>query len=321
MKSCHPGNARRENRGQTPIRQIVPIVVMVLALSLCSGCGQDNPSVRDIAATLPPTPMTALTTAVSTPTESPAQAKGPLSLHERVMAEQGRNTGASPSNRPAITTSTDPSEPSVPQFDAGLPPPEASSPQPESGLLSAGTVSTDAVTAVVLTKGQTPLRGVWGGTAEQLALFLTGACPAPCFTVPTSTLAEYYLRYSGEAGLRADLLWAQMIHETGYGMYGGDVFPEQNNYAGLGATGNVPGVAFATAEAGVMAHVAHMVAYVYVSSPVWWANSITDPRFDLVAPRGAASVLADLNGRWAVPGYSYGESIEEIARLINALHR
>ena len=37
-----------------------------------------------------------------------------------------------------------------------------------------------------------------------------------------------------------------------------------------------------------MAQVAHMIAYVYVTSPVAWANSTTDPRYDLVSPRGAA---------------------------------
>ena len=67
-----------------------------------------------------------------------------------------------------------------------------------------------------------------------------------------------------------------------------------------------------------MAQVAHMVAYVYSESPVQWANATTDPRFDFVNPRGAAVVLADLNGRWAVPGTSYGQHIEDIARRLNA---
>jgi N-acetylmuramoyl-L-alanine amidase len=171
----------------------------------------------------------------------------------------------------------------------------------------------------VLGEGQTPLKGVWGGTADRLSSFLLEACPSPAFTVPTPVLAEYYVRYCAEAGLRADLLWAQMIHETGYGMYGGDVRLEQNNYVGIGATGGgASGASFPTAEAGVMAHVAHMVAYVYTDSPVPWANASTDPRFDLVNPRGIVSVLADLNGRWAVPGTTYGQSIEAIVRAINA---
>jgi hypothetical protein len=172
---------------------------------------------------------------------------------------------------------------------------------------------------VVLTGGQTPIKGIWSGTGDRLASYLLAICPSPRFTVPTPVIADLYVRYCAEAGLRADLLWAQMILETGYGMYEGDVSPEQNNYAGIGATGGgVAGAAFLTPEAGVMAQVAHMVAYVYTSSPVEWANSTTDPRFDLVSPRGAASVLADLNGRWAVPGTAYGQSIEAIVRAINA---
>jgi len=53
-------------------------------------------------------------------------------------------------------------------------------------------------------------------------------------------------------------------------------------------------------------------------SPLAWANATTDPRFDLVDPHGVASVLSDLDGRWAVPGIGYGESIETIAKAINA---
>lgn len=178
--------------------------------------------------------------------------------------------------------------------------------------------SWDGTTNVVLTDGQTPLKGVWNGTADRLADYLLGVSPLPLFTAPTLTLAGYYVHYAAQAELRADLLWAQMIHETGYGMYGGDVTPEQNNYAGIGATGGgVPGLSFATAEAGVLAQIAHMVAYTYVDSPVPWANAETDPRFGLVCPRGIATVLCDLNGRWAFPGTTYGQSIEAIARTIN----
>ena len=60
-----------------------------------------------------------------------------------------------------------------------------------------------------------------------------------------------------------------------------------------------------------------MVAYVYDQSPVAWADATADPRFDFVNPRGAAVVLADLNGRWAVPGTTYGQSVEGIALAIN----
>ncbi len=202
-----------------------------------------------------------------------------------------------------------------------------SAPDPTEAGATTGTVSdvpatttTMITTSLVLTGGQTPLAGVWSGTASMLAGYLLRDNPQPSFTVPTSTLAELYVGYAAEAGLRADILWAQMIHETGFGRYGGDVEPAQNNYAGIGATGGgEPGCSFASAEAGVKAHIAHMVAYVYLVSPVSWANSQTDPRFDAVVRRGSARVLVDLDGRWAVPGVGYGARIEQHVNAINRM--
>lgn len=173
-------------------------------------------------------------------------------------------------------------------------------------------------TRAVSQGGATPLTGIWAGTAEELSRYLLRNEPAPQFTVPTETLAGYYVKYAVEVGLRADVLWAQMLHETGFGAYGGSVSPGQNNYAGIGATGGgEPGIAFATAEAGVMAHVAHMVAYVFTENRAPWVNSTTDPRYDMVSPRGVARVLSDLDGRWAVPGDGYGVAIENHVRAIN----
>ena len=268
-------------------------IALISVLASGSGEGASPPP------SLSPAPTWSVTT-TSVAAASVAQTEGSFSLHDRVMAEQGRGPGTVAADRLTTTTS-------------------AGAAQSTAAPPSVSSVESDDTSTVVLTEGRTPLQGVWSGTAERLASFLVGECPSPRFALPTPVLAEYYVRYCAEAGLRADLLWAQMIHETGYGMYGGDVLWEQNNYAGIGATGGYePGASFPTAEAGVLAHVAHMVAYVYASSPVSWADANTDPRFDLVYPRGAASVLADLNGRWAVPGTTYGESIEAIARAINA---
>lgn len=248
-----------------------------------------------------------------------------LSLHDRVMAEQGRDAGATSAHDPSLpstatVTTLDPAGPLQPPTTApSLAEPDTAPPTAGTPVTAPAAAEPGSTAAVVLIDGQTPLRGVWSGTAEQLATFLAGDVSMPRFTVPTLELAGYYVRYCAEAGLRADLLWAQMALETGYGAYGGDVSPYQNNFAGIGATGGgAAGASFATAEAGVMAQVAHMVAYVYAESPVQWANSTTDPRFDFVNPRGAAVVLANLNGRWAVPGESYGQHIEDIARRLNA---
>lgn len=250
---------------------------------------------------------------------SEAAAEEAASQAEEAATEEAA-AGASPTQAEATTTTL----PSwlVKQQEAKAAAAQAAAettttvpPAPEAPSEPAAAAST---TAEVLGNGQTPLRGVWSGSAQHLADYLLARSPSPSLTVSAFALAEYYVRYCAEAGLRADLLWAQMLHETGYLRYGGAVSGSQNNYAGLGATGgSAPGLSFASAEAGVVAHVAHMVAYVYESSPVSWANSTTDPRFAGVAPKGAVVVLADLNGRWAVPGTTYGQSIENIVRAIN----
>ncbi len=283
--------------------KIIVLMWSIAAALTClcaSGCG-GGASTAPTAAILLPVPPGAVSLSTE-PNLSPSEIRRAQSAakHARIMAEQGRSTDSTATVETPTTTTT--------LGATAAPHVTASAPAPDG-----------AVTDVVLTDGQTPLMGVWSGTPERLASYLLGVCPSPRFTVPAPVLAEYYVRYCAEAGLRADLLWAQMLHETGYGRYGGSVYPEQNNYAGIGATGGgEPGVTFVTAEAGVMAHVAHMVAYVYVSSPVPWANSAVDPRFDMVTPRGAASVLTHLDGRWAVPGTGYGMRIEEIARDINS---
>lgn len=173
-------------------------------------------------------------------------------------------------------------------------------------------------TRAVGTGGQTPLAGLWAGSAQELTDYLLAGNRSPRFTVPPATLAAYYVRYAGEVGLRADVLWAQMLHETGFGVYGGAVDPRQNNFAGIGATGGgEPGLWFPTAEAGVKAHIAHMAAYVFTEDRATWTNSTVDPRYDMVRPRGAARVLADLDGRWAVPGGGYGAAVEWHVAAIN----
>jgi len=187
-------------------------------------------------------------------------------------------------------------------------------------LPAGSTVTTVAgpVTRVVASGGLTPLTGVWGGNAEELSSYLLASNPRPGFSVPTLTLAQYYVRYAGEVGLRADVLWAQMLHETGFGAYRGSVSASQNNYAGIGATGgSTPGVTFPTAEDGVKAHVAHLVAYVFTNDRASWTNPAVDPRYDAVNPRGIARVLNDLDGRWAVPGNGYGAAIERHVAALN----
>jgi hypothetical protein len=150
--------------------------------------------------------------------------------------------------------------------------------------------------------------------------------------ITLEALAKLYVSYGKRFGIRADMAWAQMIHETGYGQYGGDVAPEQNNMAGIGATGGIPGHSFQTAELGVIAQLVHLAWYTYpehmsdeycvmVQQPV--SGPITapgDPRHftnqGKVHP-GTVRTVQDLSGKWA-PGSEYGAKIRQYADSIVA---
>ena len=148
-------------------------------------------------------------------------------------------------------------------------------------------------------------------TAEQLAAFLLSKNSTPKISCSAITLARFFIDEGIKEGVRGDIAFCQSIQETGWFRYGGQVLPEQNNYAGIGAVNNSPvgaGAWFETPLIGVRAQVHHLKAYAS-RSPLAQENA--SPRFHLVT-RGIAPCWEDLNGRWAVPGTSYGQSILKI---------
>jgi len=176
------------------------------------------------------------------------------------------------------------------------------------------------------------------GNSSDLVRYFRKAVPyGEKFSVSVEELARLYDIYGRRFGIRADVAWVQMCHETGFGRYGyysggqwisGDVKPEQNNFAGIGATGGgVPGNTFATAELGVIAQIVHLAWYVYpdhfddaycrmVSVPSL-DTPITipgDPRHFVwggCPHRGDARTVLDLAGKWAV-GSSYGTALKSM---------
>ncbi|MEH6986472.1 N-acetylmuramoyl-L-alanine amidase [Cytobacillus firmus] len=121
-------------------------------------------------------------------------------------------------------------------------------------------------------------------------------------------LGYYYSAFGDHYGIRGDVAFAQALHETNYFRFTGDVNSKQNNFAGLGATGNgASGASFKTPREGVLAHIQHLYAYASTNSlPPGYP--LADPRFNLVK-KGSARTWTDLNGKWAVPGDQYGELI------------
>jgi hypothetical protein len=75
-------------------------------------------------------------------------------------------------------------------------------------------------------------------------------------------VASEYMRHGEALSVRWDYAFFQMILETGALAYGGDVKPDQNNFAGLGATGKgARGERFPDISTGVRAHIEHLVMY------------------------------------------------------------
>ncbi|MFC2949938.1 N-acetylmuramoyl-L-alanine amidase [Virgibacillus sediminis] len=124
-------------------------------------------------------------------------------------------------------------------------------------------------------------------------------------------LGHYYLELGEYYGIRGDIAFAQAMHETDFFQFTATVQPEQNNFAGIGATGpDNHGANFDSPWEGVLAHIQHLYAYA-VTAPLPEGYPRTDPRFDLVE-RGSAPAWVDLNGKWAVPGDQYGQSILDL---------
>jgi hypothetical protein len=151
----------------------------------------------------------------------------------------------------------------VPTLPSGAPPSRGSGP-------AGGHERTDAQGHL----GRPPRRALVLPVASNLS---------PRFTVPALALAKIYVKYAAEVDLRADVLWAQMLHETGHGS-GTSLPPEQLRASappGVGRPDICP-----HAEAGAKAH-----------TPTWWptctppirllTNATVGPHYASTAARPA----------------------------------
>ena len=154
-------------------------------------------------------------------------------------------------------------------------------------------------------------------TKEQCVNYLFRHNPFPLINTTPKQLVDYYYAEGSLEGIRPDLAFAQALHETYNFRYGGDVISLQNNYCGLGTTGKgVKGAWFPSVEIGVRAQIQHLLAYTSTRSPLL---SIVDPRYELVKRTdkfGQSYTWTDLNGKWAVPGRTYGQMILKIHEKI-----
>ena len=132
------------------------------------------------------------------------------------------------------------------------------------------------------------------------------------------TFCQVFLEEANAEGVRAEVAFAQAMLETGFLKYGGDVKPNQYNFAGLGATGGVPGNDFIDVRTGIRAQIQHLKCYASTES---LNNERVDKRWS-DALRGKAEYVEYLS----IPSNPYGtgwaaSSIygQEIIKLLNQL--
>ena len=126
-------------------------------------------------------------------------------------------------------------------------------------------------------------------------------------------VAQVYVEECSTEGINHDLAFAQMLLETSFLRFGGQVDSHQFNFAGLGALdGGYKGLSFHDAREGIRAHIQHLKAY---GSRLPLRNPLVNPRFYFVQ-RESAPTVYDLSQRWASdPRYGV-----KIVTLMEKLH-
>lgn len=125
-------------------------------------------------------------------------------------------------------------------------------------------------------------------------------------------VVDLYIKESALEGVNHDIAFVQMILETGYLRFTGDVLRVQNNFCGLGAVGNGErGLYFNSIEEGIRAHVQHLKAY---ASKEPLKNDPVSQRIKYVN-RGSAINFHDLTGKWATDPL-YGKKIDLLLNRI-----
>lgn len=130
--------------------------------------------------------------------------------------------------------------------------------------------------------------------------------------------AQIFYEEATAEGVRAEVAFTQCMKETGFLKYGGDVLPNQYNFAGIGATGAVHGASFSNVRMGIRAQIQHLKAYGSIS-PL--TNQCVDPRFNLIK-RGSAQYVEWLGIKENPNGYGWATSKSyghDIVSMVNTL--
>ena len=130
--------------------------------------------------------------------------------------------------------------------------------------------------------------------------------------------AQIFYEEANAEGVKAEVAFTQCMKETGFLKYGGDVLPNQYNFAGIGATGAVHGAKFKDVRTGIRAQIQHLKAYAS-TSPL--NNACVDPRFNLVTRNTAPyvewlGIKENPNGYGWASAKNYGYDIVGMVKVL-----
>lgn len=130
--------------------------------------------------------------------------------------------------------------------------------------------------------------------------------------------AQIFYEEANAEGVKAEIAFTQCMKETGFLKYGGDVLPNQYNFAGIGATGGVHGAKFNNVRTGIRAQVQHLKAYAS-TSPL--KNACVDPRFNYVTRNTAPyvewlGIKENPNGHGWASAKNYGYDIVGMVKIL-----
>jgi glucan-binding YG repeat protein/N-acetylmuramoyl-L-alanine amidase len=144
--------------------------------------------------------------------------------------------------------------------------------------------------------GDYPIMGASGTTAAKMAAAYRSsgrAYPSGTYSskgAPTiDKFCQILYEEANAEGVRAEVVFSQIMLETGWLQFGGDVKAWQCNFGGLGATGGGnPGLTFLNVRTGIQAQVQHLKAY---ASTAPLNKTCVDPRFGYVSRGSAPTVV------------------------------
>ena len=161
--------------------------------------------------------------------------------------------------------------------------------------------------------------------ATMTSAYAASGCSYPAWALTAGgagTPQEFFAMVYDEAvaeGVSPELLFAQVMKETGWLQFTGDVAVEQFNFGGIGATGGgAAGNWFPDVRTGLRAQVQHLRAYADPQvTPGALAHAVVDPRFAYVH-KGSASYVQYLGiqenparAGWAAARY-YGMDLVDM---------